>query len=146
MSMRDVVISLATVFFLVSFPANALATDYYGVDFKLLNSSANSYDALDITVDYSATGGSIGGLYENGWCSANSGLGALVAFNNDDPILKAGFAHLSGIEGPVVLFTCVFFTDGSTPQAADFDIDVTNWNIVEGSQAPFVWVSNIEQY
>ncbi len=84
--------------------------------------------ALQIAVDYSATGATFVGSGDRVWCASLAGDGVLASFNNavDSSQLIVGLVSPAGIAGPADLFTCAFRQGAQAPRPEDFVVDVVD--------------------
>lgn len=113
----------------------------YEIDVKL--NTAASYQALQVDINYSATGGTFVGDGATVSCTTNSAINATSAYNEAPPVLTAAFIRTSGITGPVVLATCLF-TSSTTPLTSQFVRTVTDWE-ASHTLAPTIIISRIQQ-
>ena len=84
--------------------------------------------ALQVVVDYSATGSGFVGAGEEVGCVSLLGNTALVGFNNDvaSQQLNFGIAGIPAIAGPQPIVACVFYQNGEDVALDDFVIDVVD--------------------
>ncbi len=84
--------------------------------------------ALQLVIDYSATGSTFVGSGERVRCVSLAGDGVVFSFNNDTGAsrLVVGLAALSGLTGPTDLFTCAFRQGAEPPLPEQFLVDVVD--------------------
>ncbi|RMD85463.1 MAG: hypothetical protein D6815_01775, partial [Candidatus Dadabacteria bacterium] len=84
--------------------------------------------ALQLVVDYSATGSTFVGSGQHVRCVSLTGDGGAFSFNNDTDTsrLVVGLATLAGVVGPADLFTCAFLQGDEPPLPEQFVVDVVD--------------------
>lgn len=123
-------------------PTLSSATTAYDITFKLNNSL--SYDSIDISIDYSIADGDFSGSGATVSCTPNGSLNAIMAFNEASQVVWSGVMSTTPIAGPVVLFTCIFDSNGGAPVAGDFFIYLRGWSSSSTSTAPAIQISSIQ--
>ena len=126
----------------VLWPAIGGATTAYDIDIKITNSQ--SYETIDLTVNYSSANGGFTGSGSTVSCTPNATLNATTSFNDVAPNLKTGTMRTTQFAGPVVLYTCIFDANAGAPTAGQFVITVRDWTSPSTSTAPTVQISRIQ--
>lgn len=123
------------------FPIASSATTAYDIDFKITN--AQSYDSIDLTINYAAANGGFTGSGSTVSCTPNASLSTSNSFNDASPNLKSGTMQTSEFTGPVVLFTCVFDSNAGAPSSGNFTITLRGWSSGSTATPPTVQISRI---
>ncbi|HYC54231.1 MAG TPA: hypothetical protein VEL28_04760 [Candidatus Binatia bacterium] len=122
-------------------PGISAATTAYDIDVKITNSQ--SYETIDLTVNYSGANGGFSGSGSTVSCTPNATLNATTSFNDVAPNLKSGTMRTTQFAGPVVLYTCIFDANAGAPTAGQFVITIRDWTSSSTSTAPTVQISRI---
>ncbi len=110
---------------------------------------ALNYGALQFDVLYAGAPGGFTGAADMVDCTADAGLGGVIATFNDNEganTLSAAVISLAGFAGPADVMTCTFDSTGATPVAGDFTItviDASDSTLTTIAPLPTVTVANI---
>lgn len=96
--------------------------------FNLSLTSGTDINNLDLTVDYSATGGNVEGTPTNPQCGRGLGGQAFASFNDNDEasVLTMSVIRLSYFSAPALLAGCRIFYDSVPPVPGDFLVSISN--------------------
>lgn len=135
---------LALTVSLLVLPNTSRATSPYAIDLKVTNSQ--SYNTIDLRITYSAANGSFAGSGSAVSCTTNPSLNASASYNDQESISRLNTAIMrdGAMAGPVVIFTCIFDSNGGPPSASDFVISVYDWSSSSTTTPPTVQISRIQ--
>jgi hypothetical protein len=107
-------------------PATAFAQQSIACDVTARLTSAVTATALQVEVDYAASGGDFVGAGEQVACTPLA-PNAIVDFSDGDQarVLNLIVLSVAGVAGPANLARCAFTTEASRPRPSDFSVQVT---------------------
>ena len=84
--------------------------------------------ALQMTVDYAATGSTFVGAADDVQCTGPEGEDVIVSFNNDEDAsrLHIALASLRGVDSPAIMAACSFHQPDYDVVESDFRVTVND--------------------